>query len=57
MGKQVAAGSLKRQREERAYENRTAPKKRCNLIQRGNAVMITGFTSDLSIKEVLCLNG
>ena len=28
-----------------------------NPHQRGNAVMITGFTSDLSIKEILCLNG
>ena len=29
---------------------------RCNPHQRGSAVRIAGFTSDSSIKEILCLN-
>src|SRR5699024_5614563 len=30
--------------------------RRCNPHQRGSAVWIAGFTSDSSIKEILCLN-
>ena len=55
MGKQVAAGSEKKNRQEAFYIERASAD--ANPDQQGSAVIITGFTSDQRIKGILFSDG